>query len=34
MKVLADEGFNGNFVRRLRDGGFQIDWILDQPILE
>ena len=29
MNILADEGFNGNFVRDLRNQGFSIEWILE-----
>ena len=41
MKILADEGFNGNFVRELREVGFDIEWIvetnagiLDEEVIE
>ncbi|MEM8528227.1 MAG: DUF5615 family PIN-like protein [Bacteroidota bacterium] len=29
LLILADEGFNGNFVRTLRAKGFQVDWVLE-----
>jgi len=29
VTILADEGFNGNFVRELRKQGFSIEWILE-----
>ncbi len=29
MKILADEGFNGIFIRKLRELSFQIDWIVE-----
>ncbi len=29
MNVLADEGFNGNLVRGLRNKGFVVEWILE-----
>ena len=29
MKLLADEGFNGNFVRALRSKGFEVEWVLE-----
>jgi len=29
VNILADEGFNGNFVRDLRNQGFSIEWILE-----
>lgn len=27
MNILADEGFNGNFVKDLRKNGFVVEWI-------
>jgi len=29
VNILADEGFNGNFVRDLRNQGFNVEWILE-----
>ena len=29
MEILADEGFNGKFVSKLRADGFSIEWILE-----
>jgi len=29
VNILADEGFNGNFVKDLRNQGFIVEWILE-----
>ena len=29
IMLLADEGFNGKFVREIRKNGFKVDWILE-----
>ncbi|MEM9885406.1 MAG: DUF5615 family PIN-like protein [Bacteroidota bacterium] len=29
LLILADEGFNGNFVKALRVQAFQVDWVLE-----
>jgi predicted nuclease of predicted toxin-antitoxin system len=29
LLILADEGFNGHFVRALREQDFQVDWVLE-----
>jgi predicted nuclease of predicted toxin-antitoxin system len=29
IRVLADEGLNGNIVRELRKHGFEVEWVLE-----
>jgi predicted nuclease of predicted toxin-antitoxin system len=29
LLILADEGFNGHFLRALREQDFQVDWVLE-----
>ena len=32
MKILADEGLNGNIVRALREEGYQVTWVKEAYI--